>query len=231
MAANQAIARLTNELKKINKAPVEGIHAVPSTKSMFVWHYAIIGPKGSPYEGGTYHGKLIFPQDYPFKPPAVMMLTPSGRFAVETHLCLSMSSFHPETWNPLWSVSSILIGLVSFMLEDEVTYGSITTSLAEKRHFAQQSMAYNCKDAAFRELFPDLVKAHASARSAARAQAADPATGQNAADDASEAQVDEAPRPRPKPETWTSLALTAILVAFVASVLYWVLQQRARSAV
>jgi ubiquitin-protein ligase len=27
-----------------------------------------------------------------------------------------MSDFHPETWNPTWSVESILRGLLSFMV-------------------------------------------------------------------------------------------------------------------
>jgi ubiquitin-protein ligase len=58
----------------------------------------IQGPKGSPYEGGCYHGKLRFPPEYPFKPPAIYMLTPNGRFKPNTKLCLSMSDFHPETW-------------------------------------------------------------------------------------------------------------------------------------
>ena len=36
----------------------------------------IAGPKDSPYEDGQYHGKLVFPPEYPYKPPAIMMLTP-----------------------------------------------------------------------------------------------------------------------------------------------------------
>lgn len=44
------------------------------------------------------------------------MMTPSGRFQTDTRLCLSMSDFHPESWNPLWSVGSILMGLLSFMV-------------------------------------------------------------------------------------------------------------------
>jgi ubiquitin-protein ligase len=59
------------------------------------------GAKGSPYEGGYYHGKLKFPPEYPLKPPSILMLTPSGRFKPNTRLCLSMSDFHPETWNPM----------------------------------------------------------------------------------------------------------------------------------
>lgn len=43
------------------------------------------------------------------------MITPSGRFQVDTRLCLSISDFHPDTWNPSWTVSTILMGLVSFM--------------------------------------------------------------------------------------------------------------------
>lgn len=54
--------------------------------------------------GGFYHGKLIFPPDFPFKPPSIFMLTPSGRFQTNTRLCLSISDFHPDTWNPAWTV-------------------------------------------------------------------------------------------------------------------------------
>lgn len=61
-------------------------------------------------------GKLVFPADYPFKPPSIRMITPNGRFQVNTRLCLSMSDFHPGTWNPSWSVSTILNGLLSFMV-------------------------------------------------------------------------------------------------------------------
>ena len=32
------------------------------------------------YTGGYYHGKLVFPPDYPFKPPRISMITPNGRF-------------------------------------------------------------------------------------------------------------------------------------------------------
>ena len=40
------------------------------------WHFVIIGPADTPYTNGQYHGKLLFPSEYPYKPPAIMMLTP-----------------------------------------------------------------------------------------------------------------------------------------------------------
>ena len=48
------------------------------------------GPENTPYENGLYHGKLIFPKDYPFKPPAIYMLTPSGRFKTNTKVFPSL---------------------------------------------------------------------------------------------------------------------------------------------
>lgn len=89
---------------------------------------------------------------------AVYMSTPQGRFKCNQKLCLSMSDFHPETWNPLWSVSAVLTGLLSFMLGSEDTVGSIQTSSAEKRNLARASHHYNRSDKVFRELFPEFIR-------------------------------------------------------------------------
>ena len=56
---------------------------------------------GSEYAGGVYHGKVIFPAEYPFKAPNVVMCTPSGRFEPNAKICMSMTAFHPESWNPV----------------------------------------------------------------------------------------------------------------------------------
>eukprot|EP00171_Calliarthron_tuberculosum_P012422 IDg12422t1 len=98
-----------------------------------------------------------------------------GRFKCDQKLCLSMSDFHPESWNPLWSVGSVLTGLLSFMLSTEETVGSVGTSDSEKRAFARASHAFNRRFKLFRDLFPDFVRdsppelaRRTSARSSAR---------------------------------------------------------------
>lgn len=58
----------------------------------------------------------------------------------------------------MWSVSSILTGLLSFMMEDKSTYGSITTSFEEKRVYADKSFEYNQKNKTFTSLFPDMIE-------------------------------------------------------------------------
>jgi len=113
-----------------------------------------------PYSGGFYHGVLRFPSEYPLRPPSVLMFTPSGRFKTNRRLCLSMSDFHPESWNPMWSVSTILTGLYSFMLESQATLGSVDATPQQRRKFAAQSLSFNCGDATFRSLFPELIEMH-----------------------------------------------------------------------
>lgn len=155
---NVCLKRLQKEFIAIKKSPVDNVIAVPNESNMLEWHYVIFGPKDTPYEDGVYHGVLRFPQDYPYKPPSILMYTKNGRFKTHTRLCLSMSDYHPETWNPMWSVSSILSGLLSFMIDNQPTLGSIEASDSTRRAFAQSSMKENCADATFRKLFPELVQ-------------------------------------------------------------------------
>lgn len=119
----------------------------------------ITGPPGTPYEGGQYHGKLTFPSEYPFKPPRIKMCTPSGRFEINQPICLSMSDFHEELWNPSWSVATIINGLLSFMTGNERTTGSIVTPDSTKRTLAKRSKYFNLySNVAFKKNFPELCK-------------------------------------------------------------------------
>lgn len=153
----QAYKRLNKEYKQIQANPPPYIIARPSESNILDWHYVITGPPGTPYENGQYHGRVTFPNDYPFKPPRIKMCTPSGRFEINQRLCLSMSDFHEESWNPSWSVATIITGLLSFMTGDERTTGSIVTSARTKVQLAEKSKHYNTySNPAFKEVFPEI---------------------------------------------------------------------------
>lgn len=151
-----AVLRLQQDYKNLKKDPVPYIHAEPLPWNILEWHYVIAGPESSLYTGGYFHGTLVFTQQYPFKPPSIYMQTPNGRFQTNRRLCLSISDYHPDEWNPAWSVSSILTGLLSFMLENTRALGTIETTNAEKSKFARDSLAFNLKDNNFKTLFPEL---------------------------------------------------------------------------
>lgn len=153
-----ATSRLRNDYVRLMKDPVPYIVAEPLPSNILEWHYVVTGPPDSPYTGGFYHGKLVFPSEFPFKPPSIYMTTPSGRFKTNTRLCLSISDYHPDTWNPAWSVGTILTGLLSFMLEKSPTLGSIETSEAVKRRFAVATHEFNLQNKVYQELFPGMAK-------------------------------------------------------------------------
>jgi ubiquitin-conjugating enzyme E2 J2 len=162
MATDLCTRRLTKELRALQKDPIRSpkITVAPNEANILEMHYVIEGSPKTPYDGGIYHGKVIFPKEYPLKPPSVMMVTPSGRFQPSRRLCLSMSDFHPETWNPMWSVSTILTGLYSFMIETSPTLGSVDSTASQKQRFARQSLEFNVRDPTFCKLFPEYLELH-----------------------------------------------------------------------
>ncbi|XP_010540108.1 PREDICTED: ubiquitin-conjugating enzyme E2 34 [Tarenaya hassleriana] len=158
MAEKACIKRLQKEYRALCKEPVSHVVARPSPSDILEWHYVLEGSEGTPFAGGFYYGKIKFPPEYPYKPPGITMITPNGRFMTQKKICLSMSDFHPESWNPMWSVSSILTGLLSFMMDNSPTTGSVNTTATEKQRLAKSSLAFNCKNPTFRKLFPEYIE-------------------------------------------------------------------------
>mmetsp|Transcript_17148 Transcript_17148/g.26502 ORF Transcript_17148/g.26502 Transcript_17148/m.26502 type:complete len:119 (-) Transcript_17148:305-661(-) len=101
-------------------------------------------------------GKLKFPNDYPWKPPGIMLITESGRFDVNRRICLSISDYHPEQWNPVWPVRSIIIGLISFFTSKSSTVGSIDASFERRKRIANESAGKILNHKKFKEIFEPL---------------------------------------------------------------------------
>ena len=154
----QAQKRLKKDYMEIIKESLPFIRAHPLENNILEWHFVLKGPPDSPYVGGIYHGVVNFPKEFPYKPPAIRMLTPSGRFVPNQSICLSMSEFHPETWSPLWTVGAVLNGLLSFMLTEDRASGSMSTDNHTRKQLAKQSWKFNLNDPLFCTLFPDLAE-------------------------------------------------------------------------
>lgn len=128
-----------------------------------------------------------------------------------------------QTWNPVWSVGTILVGLLSFMLESANTVGSITTDDAEKRRLARASLEYNVThDRNFVKLFPDLVEMHMQRKAAAAAAVAEASR--------LAASTGAAPRAAPPATDNSTLASAAFVgILLLAIVVAWWQRNRAAS--
>ncbi|XP_033095960.1 ubiquitin-conjugating enzyme E2 J1-like [Anneissia japonica] len=139
-----AVKRLMKEAQELRE-PTEQYCAFPLEDNLFEWHFTLRGPSGSEYEGGVYHGRITFPPEYPMKPPSIMLLTPTGRFKVAMNICLSISGHHPETWQPSWSIRTVLLAIMGFMpTHGGGAIGSLDYTPEERKVLAKKSMDWQC---------------------------------------------------------------------------------------
>ncbi|CAH8276440.1 unnamed protein product [Arabidopsis lyrata] len=137
---NPAVKRILQEVKEMQANPCDDFMSLPLEENIFEWQFAIRGPSDTEFEGGIYHGRIQLPADYPFKPPSFMLLTPSGRFETNTKICLSISDYHPEHWQPSWSVRTALVALIAFMPSNpNGALGSVDYPKEERHALATKS--------------------------------------------------------------------------------------------
>ncbi|KAG2239101.1 hypothetical protein Bca4012_023869 [Brassica carinata] len=137
---NPAVKRILQEVKEMQANPSDDFMSLPLEENIFEWQFAIRGPSETEFEGGIYHGRIQLPSDYPFKPPSFLLLTPSGRFETNTKICLSISNYHPEHWQPSWSVRTALVALIAFMPSNPSgAIGSVDYPKEERRALATKS--------------------------------------------------------------------------------------------
>ena len=111
----------------------------PFGNNLLRWHFSVSGPPSSDFANGIYHGRVLLPKDYPGSPPRIQVLTPSGRFLPGQDICLSASSFHPESWTPRWTVLSLVDALRLHMLTQANEIGGMNSTPQERRALATAS--------------------------------------------------------------------------------------------
>lgn len=137
--------RIFADIRELRANVSSNYTAEPLEDNIFEWHFTIRGPQQTNFEGGVYHGRIILPSEYPFKPPSIIFLTPNGRFQVGKKICLSISAHHPEHWQPAWGVRLILEALISFLpTEANGALGALDWSAEERTKLAMQSQEWCC---------------------------------------------------------------------------------------
>lgn len=111
-----ALKRITKELSDITKNPPPEVSAGPAGDDMFKWRGVILGPKGSPYEGGVFFLEINIPQEYPFKPPHVKFTKPVYHPNVNRDggICLDILK---DNWSPALTILKVLLSISSLLTD------------------------------------------------------------------------------------------------------------------
>lgn len=108
--------RIRGDLLRMIKHPVDNCSAGPeSDEDLYNWVGTIIGPLGTPYEGGVFNITIAFPKDYPFRPPKVKFTTPIYHPNINPNsgnICLDILK---DSWSPALSVQKVMLSLCSLL--------------------------------------------------------------------------------------------------------------------
>ena len=105
--------KLYGEYKHLKKNPIEGITAEPIDENdLTKWKGRVEGAKGTPFEGGYFHFKINIPENYPFEPPEVKMVTKVYHPNINSesgNICVNI--LKKGVWVPTNNIQSVLLSL------------------------------------------------------------------------------------------------------------------------
>lgn len=109
-----ALRRIQKELLDIKKDPPSNCSAGPVGDDLFKWEGVIIGPSDSPFEGGTFKLRILFPANYPFKAPQVQFITKIYHPNINATglICLDILK---DQWSAALTISKVLLSITSLL--------------------------------------------------------------------------------------------------------------------
>lgn len=109
--------RILKELKELETDPPANCSAGPEdTNDLYRWTATILGPADSPYAGGVFNLSILFPVDYPFKPPKVAFTTKVFHPNINSQggICLDILK---DQWSPALSIGKVLLSICSLLTD------------------------------------------------------------------------------------------------------------------
>jgi ubiquitin-conjugating enzyme E2 N len=106
--------RIAREIQTLAKNPTPGISATPHADNTRYFDALILGPVGSPYEGGVFKLEVFLPENYPVSPPLVRFLTKIYHPNIDKigRICLDVLK---KEWSPILTVASVLLSIQSLL--------------------------------------------------------------------------------------------------------------------
>lgn len=116
-----SIKRIRKELLTILSDPLPSLSVSPVDDNLQNWTATIKGPADTPYEGGVFRLHIMFPMEYPFKPPKITFRTKIYHPNIGStagvnfgHISLDMLCFN---WSPTYFMPKVLLAIISLLAD------------------------------------------------------------------------------------------------------------------
>ena len=141
-----AMKRLQNELKDFNDPAYSELIVITPQDNPLEWHFTMKGGKGTDYAEGIYHGRIVFPENYPnSNPPKIFFLNQSGRFEIGVQQCIWLRTHDGnDKWDPNDHICGYIMGLYSFFESSENHTGRINSDSSTRQRLAKESINFVC---------------------------------------------------------------------------------------
>ncbi|XP_050369546.1 constitutive photomorphogenesis protein 10 [Argentina anserina] len=120
--------RIQREMVELNMDPPPDCSAGPKGDNLYHWVATIIGPPGTPYQGGIYFLDIKFPGEYPFKPPQIVFRTRVFHCNVDSSGNVSLEIVK-DGWSPALTITKVLLAIRSIFTKPD-PYNPLVPSIA-----------------------------------------------------------------------------------------------------
>ncbi|KAI0989256.1 hypothetical protein GJ496_010501 [Pomphorhynchus laevis] len=112
-----ALKRLSKELIDLEKDPPANCSAGPINETdLLHWRATIMGPSDSAYSNGVFTLNIMFPTEYPFRPPSITFITKifHPNINLNGSICLDILK---SQWSPALTISKVLLSISSLLCD------------------------------------------------------------------------------------------------------------------
>ena len=138
-----ALRRLQKEMSDMFKDPPSNCSAGMVDDDLFHWKATIIGPEGTPYQGGVFVLNIVFPAEYPFKAPKINFQTKiyHPNINASGQICLDILK---DQWSPALSIPKVLLSICS-LLNDPNPNDPLVIEIANEYKENREKFLINAK--------------------------------------------------------------------------------------
>jgi ubiquitin-conjugating enzyme E2 D len=146
-----SLRRISKELEELIKDPPTNCSAGPEDTDLFKWKATIVGPEDTPYHGGIFNLSILFPPDYPFKPPKIKFTTKILHPNINGSGNICLDILQGRQWSPALTISKVLLSISSLLSDpnpdDPLDVRAANIYNEDRDKFFEMARAYTFKEA------------------------------------------------------------------------------------